>query len=177
MVNNLLSILLVNLFIFCLTCKIKREDSIQTSSKSSILKWQQLNGPFGGNISSIDINPINTDEIFLVSDRSFLYKSTDAGSHWRLIKSEGVNYYLYELWYRLNYKEAGISGVALNPSNPKVVYLWGDSGVLISSDSGENWESTLTMPVHHLLVHPKDTDVIYALLADYLMRSVDGGRN
>lgn len=90
-----------------------------------------------------------------------LFKSTDAGDHWSLVlpSSSGVS-------------------VALDPSDPEVVYAGNADGVFKSYDGGATWFRPLDFApdaVASLVVDPADPHVLYAAtLGGGLFQSTDG---
>jgi len=88
-----------------------------------------------------------------------LYKSADGGATWER-SAVGIAF-------------PDLLSVAVDPSNPHVVYAGSDcGGVFRSADSGESWWhwSTGLAPlcVYGLGVHPEDENVVYAGVAAYI---------
>jgi photosystem II stability/assembly factor-like uncharacterized protein len=88
-----------------------------------------------------------------------LYKSVDGGANWERSAS-GIVY-------------PDLLSVAVDPSDPQVVYAGSDcGGVFRSTDAGASWRhwSTGLAPlcVDGLAVHPEDENVVYAGVTAYL---------
>ncbi len=104
-------------------------------------QWQQISGDdFGGNINRIEIDPNNSDIIF-VARYSELYKSTNKGLSFTYIYSANNN----------------ISSVEINNDNGNMVYLTTSSGedgqVLKSTDGGNNFTNiTGNLPYESKLI-------------------------
>jgi photosystem II stability/assembly factor-like uncharacterized protein len=104
---------------------------------------------------------------------SALYKSTDGGANWTMLKTG------------LPAVELGRIGLAVAPSNPDVVYAAIEAadkkgGIFRSSDFGATWEKRNDFDAQaqyyaHLVVDPKNADRIYVM--NVLIRvSDDGGK-
>jgi len=106
-----------------------------------------------------------------------LYRSSDGAEHWtRVTLPGGVN---------------GPNGLAIDPSNPKRLYLaaWGRStrrsaaaaqggGIFVSSDAGNSWRNVLSKDQHvyDVSIDPRDPKVIYAAgFESSAWRSTDAG--
>jgi photosystem II stability/assembly factor-like uncharacterized protein len=108
---------------------------------------------------------------------SGLYKSVDAGAHWTKISSNpGFATGLL-----------GKIGVAVAPTNPRVVYAIvqaKDGGVFRSDDGGATWthvnrEWKLRQRAFYymaIFVDPRNANTVYAPQVDSVWKSTDGGR-
>ncbi len=92
-------------------------------------QWVQTNGPYGGGIDTIEINPKNPD-ILYAGGQGGLFKTTDRGKHWKRIL-----------------KTHSISDIVINPENPQIIYVLGifdDPGVGFSvyrsANGGKSWK-------------------------------------
>jgi photosystem II stability/assembly factor-like uncharacterized protein len=104
---------------------------------------------------------------------SALYKSTDAGAHWRKLKTG------------LPAVDVGRIGLAIAPSNPDVVYALIEAadkkgGLFRSTDQGETWERRNdfdrgAMYFCNVVVDPKNADRVYVLNV-FNQVSDDGGK-
>ena len=104
---------------------------------------------------------------------SAIYKSTDAGAHWKKLDNG------------LPMEDMGRIGLALAPSDPDVVYAIIEaardaSGFYRSTDRGESWEkrsdylSRSPQYYQEIFVDPQDADRVYAM-DTFMMVSDDGG--
>ena len=85
-----------------------------------------------------------------------VYKSTDGGTSWdqKTYISEDDN---------LN--KANVMAIAVNPADPKVVYLGAKgSGIFKSVDAGDNWTRVLPndVDIFSIAIDPQDANVVYA---------------
>jgi photosystem II stability/assembly factor-like uncharacterized protein len=118
----------------------------------------------------------STDGSFGKDDDGALYRATDGAEHWtRIPLPSGVN---------------GPRGLAIDPTNPKRLYLaaWGRNlphqseggGVYISDDRGASWKPgwTRDQHVYDVTLDAKHPEVLYA--AGYessIWRSADRGKS
>ena len=73
-----------------------------------------------------------------------------------------------------------VNGFAVNPSNPKVMYVAMRDGIFRSTNEGESWTRAANGPknVAAIAVNPKKPNELYAATSDgKLFRSTDGGVN
>jgi photosystem II stability/assembly factor-like uncharacterized protein len=141
--------------------------------------WKKMGFENSERISSIAINPKNSDEIFVGvlgalwsdSDERGVYKSTDGGKTWKKILYIGPS--------------TGASDVIMDPLNPNILYAsmwqfrrtgWGfnsggeSSGLYKSTDSGATWQK-----IHNgfpsgklgriaVALAPSDSNILYSVL-------------
>jgi photosystem II stability/assembly factor-like uncharacterized protein len=114
--------------------------------------WKSL-GPTGGTVLAVAVNPQNGNEIFGIAGASTtqVLKSTDGGRNWAQISSLAV----------------GAFDIAVNSSNPNLLYILADSGVYRSADRGLTWTlSTFGSNSYgyngSLAVNKADPNTIYA---------------
>ena len=93
----------------------------------------------------------------------------------------------------LEFPEHTVTAIAIDPSNPNILYVGTESFPLDSgeihksNDGGETWEQLLTMnvPINVIKVDPKDQSILYAgsglfyapVIMGNLYKSTDGGNN
>ncbi len=121
---------------------------------------------YGPETSEIEFAPSDSNIVYAVSANhnsmihSFNYSagggiilSRDGGYSWQTITGE-------------QFSNAILTDVAVDPLDPKVVYVAAQTGFYKSSDSGESWvNSVITAPgesVRTVAVHPSDSNLIYA---------------
>jgi photosystem II stability/assembly factor-like uncharacterized protein len=84
---------------------------------------------------------------------TYIYASVDGGNNFRSI-GEGIP------------KGHAITAMAEDPKNPSVLYSGSEFGLFVSPDRGGKWmriKSNLpTVPIHEIVVHPRDNDMIVA---------------
>lgn len=127
-----------------------------------------------GRMNAIAFHPTDPEVIFAGAPAGGLWQSYDGGMHWDT--------------YTDAFATLGVSSIAFAPSDPTVVYLGtGDRdasdspgmGVMKSTDGGLTWgfvnAGIESLTVGDLLVHPENTEVIFAATNSGVHRSMDGG--
>lgn len=109
-------------------------------------------------VLSLAVNPQNSQEVYIGTKASGLFKTEDAGELWKQLKvSEATPTKIYSL--------------ILDRSNPKTIYattVLGSRGkIMKSEDGGETWKETYTEPadgslVLSLAVDPQNSQNIFA---------------
>jgi photosystem II stability/assembly factor-like uncharacterized protein len=138
----------------------------------------------GEYISSIVINPINSQKIYVAAVKENkkeggIYKSIDGGNNWK----------------KLNSKINDVNQLIMNPSNPDTLYAAsGIHGVFKTTDGGVTWvkknkglEGLLLSKLNlreikyiSLAIDPKNNNVIYTGSGIYrgqIYKSTNGGEN
>jgi photosystem II stability/assembly factor-like uncharacterized protein len=134
-------------------------------------QWIEINkGLYGGDISSLVIDPTNAQIIYVGIDGGGVFKSMDGGLTWTQMNT-GLT-------------DMDVQSLAIDPTNTQVIYAgtWG-SGVFKSLDGGSSWvkiNSGLTslienyFVIYSLAIDPKNTQTIYAG-SNGVFKSTDGG--
>ena len=114
----------------------------------------------GGRIADIEVSPADPNTWFVAVGSGGVWKTTNAGTTWTPVFDDQPSY--------------SIGEVALDPSNPEVVWVgtgenvsgrhvaWGD-GVYRSRDGGLSWEQMGLESSEHIgkiLVDPRDGEVV-----------------
>lgn len=79
-------------------------------------------------------------------------------------------------------KNSKVFSVAVDPSNPGILYAGLSDGIVKSSDFGDNWkevnvlESSKKFPVRAIAINPKNSDEIIYSAAQAVYKSSDGGK-
>jgi len=127
-------------------------------------EWKMSSsGIFSQNVACLAIDPTNSNVVY--AGTSSLYKSTDGGANWGRLGAGG-----------------GVRSVAIDPSQPSLVYAVGFGGAFGSTDSGDHWTR---LPVHDgstgfliyaVAVAPSSPNVVYAgTSGGGVFRSADRG--
>ncbi len=123
------------------------------------------NGPSGGIIGSLAINPSSPATVFAGTYfNGGLYRSNDGGASWNQSDSGLIDGYVYTL--------------AINPLNPSTLYAdTVNGGLFRSDDSGANWSllNSGLQGARALVVNPASPDIIYASGCGGVCKSSDGG--
>ena len=141
--------------------------------------YQNITGhwsPGLGRINDIELDPQNSNIIYLGAPNGGLWRSTTGGNSWTPLTDF--------------IPAVGVSCILINPANTNIIYIGtGDRdaydcwsrGVLKSTDGGVTWNTTgLTFvptdwqKVHKMLMHPSSFDTIFAGTYYGLYKSTDG---
>lgn len=99
-------------------------------SRTRGTNFQPLGNLPNGEVTSVAINHKNPDQVFAVVRGNGLYKSSDGGDTFSLLRDFGSALFIF-----------------INYGYPNVLYLVGESSYsLVSSDSGQTWLQTDTRP-------------------------------
>ncbi|MDI1324079.1 MAG: glycosyl hydrolase [Algoriphagus sp.] len=139
--------------------------SNQKDMASQVAKGLQLRsiGPafMGGRIADIAVNPIHSSTWYVAVGSGGLWKTANSGTTWTPVFDSQASY--------------SIGTVALDPSNPEVVWVgtgenvsgrhvgWGD-GVYKSMDGGATWQQMGLKNSEHIgkiIIDPRNSDVVY----------------
>jgi len=114
--------------------------------------WQQTTLAADKMIVALVIHPSNSDEIWAVTglnESGSVYKSGNSGAEWAQVG--------------IGYEGENIHQIAINPTNPLILYLTGSFGLLKSVDGGLNWDGAgVTDRCHALALDPDNPDIVYA---------------
>jgi hypothetical protein len=169
---------------------------LNNNNNSNVYARQAINwinqGPFNadkgiGRVDKIAFHPTNPNVIYAGTPHSGLYKTFDGGDTWFNTSP--------------NLPSLGISGIAIDPSNPQIIYvLTGDAnsgesslvntylyrsnsaGVFKSYDGGSNWErsgflasSFVDYRGADLIINPFNPNILIAATSNGIYRTTNGG--
>jgi len=167
------AILLTALVLFTLFQGALRENVV----KGETVSWKELSTGSNGlmkdiEITSVVVDPKNSDVIYAGTGFYGVYKSEDGGSSWKAISS-GIQ------------EMTNVLTLAIDPKNTNVVYAglfnFGRPRIYKTEDGGKTWnvlKNSPNYPVFTITIDPNNTSVIYAYaLSDGFYRSDDGGAN
>lgn len=141
------------------------DDGVVNLTRDGGKTWTNLasrfpNMPKNSYVSGLVASKHNAGTIYAAFDnhenddyKSYIYASVDGGSNFRPI-NEGL--------------PAGhtVTTVAEDPKNPSVLYVGTEFGLFVSLDNGGRWQRVRsglpTVPVHEIVFHPRDNDMILA---------------
>lgn len=126
----IIPILLINVPVQMICCAAIAEECISNESS-----WIQTNGPAGGIITTIEIDPQNPDVLYAAGAGCIIFKSTDSGASWKALEQLGM-------WGE------EIADILIFPNDPRTVLVLDRTCNLFkSADGGENWK--------HLDIEPR----------------------
>lgn len=129
-----------------------------------------------GRLNAVAFHPANSNIMWVGAPSGGVWKTTDKGRTWKSLTDD-----LFSI---------GVSDIAVNPSNPNLLYIatgdgdGGDTygiGILKSRDGGETWETTgLENTVDQriffrkLLIDPSNPNIMIAASNNGIYRTEDG---
>ncbi len=130
--------------------------------------WNQTSGwnPGLGRLTSLAVDPSNTDHIIVGSDVGGVWRTTNEGNNWTSLTDNYNNLYVYSL--------------AMDPSSPST-YYWGSSNGRIykSTDSGATWTAMASAgngTINKILIHPTNTNIMFVSSSwNGIYKSTNGG--
>jgi photosystem II stability/assembly factor-like uncharacterized protein len=152
--------------------------NLLAGSWSSMGPSQSPGGYAGlGRLNCVRVSPANPNTIWVGSASGGLWKSTNGGVSWSTTTDE--------------LPTLGVTDIAIEPSNPAVMYIAtgdGDAGdtysvgVLKSTDGGAtwtatglNWAVTQTRRISRLLMDPSNSSLLIAATSNGIHKTTNGG--
>ena len=142
--------------------------------------WEMTNGPFSGSISSLTVDPTNSETLYSITRKCEVYKSTDGGMSWTYFPTKDSitkeNIWVQEL------------EVEVAPIDNRVFYLGtGSQGMFKSTDNGETWVHISNrlpedqygyLSVDQIAIDPSNPNTVYVRLdlGYRIYKTVDGGQ-
>ncbi len=132
---------------------------------------------YGGEMTSIAIDPNNPEIVYVGTRDAGVYKTRDGGTSWNPSRI-GLTFY-------------PIRSLAIDPQNAGILYAGTDyDGIWKSTDSGATWFKSSTglyegsMSIFNIIIDPQNMNIIYASMAGgygftigYIYKSTNGGVN
>ncbi len=117
--------------------------------------------------SSLVVDPVHPETLYLGTGFNGIYKSADGGVTWSPAGS-GVSRF--------------VRRIAIDPSNPSTLYATTDAGLYVSKDSATTWSPTGLMAApneayatHDVVIDPSEPATLYVGTPNGVMKSLDGG--
>ena len=129
-----------------------------------------------GRVNIIEVHPTNPNIIYMGTPAGGLWKTINGGVNWLPLTDE--------------LPQIGVSGIAIDHTNPDVIYIAtgdkdaGDTysiGVMKSTNGGATWSTTgLTFSgtgtrAGDLIMHPTNNLILLCATSNGLFRTIDGG--
>jgi photosystem II stability/assembly factor-like uncharacterized protein len=130
--------------------------------------WTPI-GPYGGNISSLAIDPQNPATLYAAirdgysSVQTGVFKSTDGGATW-----SAANIGLPS--------PPAIEQLVIDPLTPTTLYAVSSAGgIYKSTDGGGTWSGLPNAGIYRMAIDPRTPTTLYASRSDGIYKSTDGG--
>ncbi|MEI6577321.1 MAG: discoidin domain-containing protein [Bacteroidota bacterium] len=125
-----------------------------------------LPSAYQANVYSFDVAASNNDILYCGTETGYVNKTIDKGLHWTLL---GQDYYF----------GGAVTAVAINPTNPDIVYVAAGNQVHKTIDGGLNWTPLLQTSnlfyADRLRLDPSNMARLYAASASGLYMTSDSG--
>ncbi|MHA1944539.1 MAG: WD40/YVTN/BNR-like repeat-containing protein [Candidatus Hodarchaeales archaeon] len=134
--------------------------------------WVRTNGPYGGLINSIEIDPSNSNTMYAAGGGTTIFKSVNGGNSWSSVAS-------------LKSSSTRITDLILSQTNSQVMYALtqGTSDIepelFITTDGGTNWtQINQGMSVFHIALHPTNPMYLVACMwSGFVYVTTNGGNS
>ena len=138
--------------------------SVWTTDVFAGINTWTSNGPYGGFMESVAVDPSNPSTVYAGAFDGRLFKSTDAGATW----SQAADL------------TGSLETLVVDPSDSNVVYAGTLTGIFKSIDGGETWPDgqagLIGLGVRAIVVDPLNGNTVYAGTdSEGVFKSADGG--
>lgn len=145
-------------------------------SRAAAANWTEL-GPWSwnrtsswnpgtGRISAVAVLPSNEQVIYAGSPGGGLWRTTNGGTNWQPLTDNNSNW-------------MSIFAITIDPGNQNVIYVGtSGAGILKSTDGGNTLLPAGSGPggtVRKILIHPSNTNIVFAACTNGIWRSVNAG--
>lgn len=129
-----------------------------------------------GRVNSMEVDPNDSNILYVGSPAGGIWKSTDAGATWTPLSDQ--------------LPQIGVSGIAIDPTNSDVIYIAtgdddaGDSysvGVMKSTDGGLTWNTTglnegnSPGAMNEIFIDPTDNETLWVATTSGIFKTINGG--
>ena len=126
------------------------------------------NGPSGGSVFTIEINPVDHQVIFVGTIQNGIYKTLDGGQHWLHLNNDDIF--------------STMRDMAIHPLGPDTMYAATTEGLYKSIDGGQSWDFVWLPenPYNEICAvkyHPEQPQLIIAGGPINIWKSSDGGNS
>ncbi|MFX1368866.1 MAG: hypothetical protein ACFFAY_09730, partial [Promethearchaeota archaeon] len=144
--------------------------SVLATQDEEMPPWTRTNGPYGGLINSIEINPTSPNILYAAGGGLSIYKSINSGGSWSVVGT-------------LASLSRKVVDFAMSPTNPQIMYArtQGDEYIIpelfMSDDGGENWiQIDQNMNAFDFALHPANPLFVAAVMwSRFIYITDDGG--
>jgi hypothetical protein len=132
--------------------------------------WTYTSGwnPGVGRLSALAVHPANENIIYAGSPGGGLWKTINGGTTWTPLTDGNATW-------------MSIFALTIDPNNQDVVYMGTSTGLCLkSTNGGTSFSPTGSGPtgtIRKVLVHPTNTNIVFACASNGIFRSTNGGTN
>lgn len=144
-------------------------------SWATVKRFEDSGRSTGNVVIKVIVNSKNTNNLWVATSGSGVYKSDNAGTSWLSFKEE---------FMEIHTKNAlKASDLALAASNGKTVVVATEAGLVRTYDSGAHWHVVDLIPpadktaINVVAIHSSDADIIYYVTNTSFGWTDDGGKN
>lgn len=144
--------------------------------------------PIMGKVTSVSVDSSNPNTAYAGAAEGGLFKTVNNGASWTSLTDPS------------HYPALGITSIAVHPTIPTTIYIATRNGppgsgaygfgILKSTNGGTTWQEIFTLAtydnqtnyrvgegsyVSKIMLHPQDSNTIYAVASHYVFRSTDAG--
>ncbi|HVB05862.1 MAG TPA: hypothetical protein VNF07_06415 [Acidimicrobiales bacterium] len=153
----------------------RSEDGGATFSKPS----RGRRGP--GKVRCLTLDPVNDSRVYAGTEPIDLYVSDDLGEHWEVLESLWEHPWTAQVDYPVANVEPHVRDIAIDPSNPDVLYLALQVGYILKSvDGAKSWtllNEGFDADVHTFAINPAaPNELSIATGGESSRRGVSGGK-
>jgi PKD repeat protein len=132
--------------------------------------WNKINSWSGNTIKSLEIDPNNSQTIYIGIWAGGVFKSVDGGGSWSAVNTGLTNLNLRSL--------------AIDPADTQVIYAGTSAGVFKTVDGGASWTpinsgleelNINSRSIRSIAIDPTDSQIIYIGTGHGIYKSIDGG--
>jgi len=129
--------------------------------------WSRTSGwnPGVGRITSVAVNPADTQVIYVSSPGGGIWKTSNGGSSWSPLVDQNSSW-------------MNVFHMCVDPNSPNTVYAaLSSGGVIKSTDAGATWAATGSGPSgsKKVLVQPGNSSIVFATANNGIWRSTNAG--
>lgn len=142
-----------------------------------------------GRVRSIDINPADATDIYATVDNLGLYRTTNAGTNWDLIKSYEARRVVVDpsdrdhIYLMGRQKKSGVTGgplIVTSNADQGVNATWTKAAVervdgTMNNDPDGGWETSIAGEMANLVPDPRNGNIASAHAFAQIYRTTDGG--
>lgn len=136
-------------------------------SENGGASWQEVSDLKGQSVLALVEAP-SDPKTFVAGTLKGVYKTTDSGSHWKLVSPEGSTE-IHE-----------VESIAIDPKDPKIIYAGTWHLPWKTTDDGAHWSNIKEgviddSDVFSIIIDPKDPNVVYASACSGIYKSETAG--